>query len=187
MSKITSTITLALFQDGTVKQIVITPNLSTANIIEAPLAGLVWGESFEPITIDQHKVSVSQPSDIIDAVCEYFNVKADTLKKRWKPQVIVTPRFFARYFLKKKTNLGLGSISTMTGGKEHTSAIYSLRKLQEMIEQDEVIHTHYMNLCRYFNVQPEFSVKANRLTVVEKRKERVLGVYSNTSAMGIAK
>ena len=80
--------------------------------------------------------SDSTPEDIIKAVCKFFNLKATDLKGKRKSNSIVLPRQFAMFILRKKTTLSLPEIGQLFGGRDHSTVIYSINKIESLMKQD---------------------------------------------------
>lgn len=78
-----------------------------------------------------HKVD---PETIIEIVAKFYNVDRFKLSLKRRDRDIVFPRQMAMYFLKLKTNLSLQSIGLMFGGRDHTTVIHSVQRLNDLAD-----------------------------------------------------
>ena len=96
----------------------------TRDIAEEALKNIISGEENREIT----------PNVIIDAICKYFDLRDDDFissKKRNKE--IVYPRQMAMYLCRELINMSLPSIATLFGGKNHTTVMHAIKKINEEI------------------------------------------------------
>jgi hypothetical protein len=74
--------------------------------------------------------------DIQLAVCKHYDVKLlDMLSKR-RTADIVKPRQIAMYLAKTMTLKSLPDIGRRFGGRDHTTALHAIRKMEGLIELD---------------------------------------------------
>ncbi|MCF0136670.1 MAG: chromosomal replication initiator protein DnaA [Lachnospiraceae bacterium] len=69
--------------------------------------------------------------DIIDIVCERYNLKAEDIRSKKKPKEIAYPRQIAMYLSRKMTEEPLSSIGSFFGGRDHTTVIHACNKIAE--------------------------------------------------------
>ena len=75
--------------------------------------------------------------DIQIAVCKHFDVKLlDMLSKR-RTAEIVKPRQIAMYLAKTLTLKSLPDIGRRFGGRDHTTALHAIRKMEGLILLDD--------------------------------------------------
>jgi chromosomal replication initiator protein len=74
--------------------------------------------------------------DILDAVTRRFGVRVSDLQSRRRTQSIVLPRQVVMYLARELTNLSLEEIGRYLGGRDHTTVIYALGKIQDRLEVD---------------------------------------------------
>lgn len=186
--KIISTITLARFEDGSVKQIVITPNLSTANIIDTPLAGLVWGEGFEPVYDSDE--AAAKPEDIMEEVSEYFGVTVEQIKSESRKTEIKHARHVFVYLARQKTFMGWKSIGRYIN-RDHTSCIHSRRVIDELIFSDETVREQIADLQKNLGRFPDATQMPKHLrkkivemkTVAPPTDPEVRGILKDIGAL----
>ncbi len=73
---------------------------------------------------------------IIRAVCERYGMQPAQLKQRTNAQEIARPRQVAMYICKELTAASLPEIGRHFGGKHHTTVLHSVRKIDELRQQD---------------------------------------------------
>ncbi|MGD0914918.1 MAG: chromosomal replication initiator protein DnaA [Thermodesulfobacteriota bacterium] len=72
--------------------------------------------------------------DIIQkTVASFFNMKISDLKAKRKNQGYVLPRQIAMYLSRKLTNTSLLEIGEKFGGKDHSTVLHSIKKVEEKI------------------------------------------------------
>ncbi|MFC1625008.1 chromosomal replication initiator protein DnaA [Patescibacteria group bacterium] len=75
-------------------------------------------------------------NDILKAVCTYYAVKAQDVKGKRRTKEIVIPRQVAMYLIKEVTDMPFMSIGDLLGGRDHTTVMYGVEKIEE-----EIAHT----------------------------------------------
>jgi len=74
--------------------------------------------------------------DIQRRTAEYFNIRlADMLSAR-RARAVARPRQVAMYLAKQLTSRSLPEIGRKFGGRDHTTVIHAVRKIEELREQD---------------------------------------------------
>ena len=77
--------------------------------------------------------------DIQKIVSKHFNIKFADLKGKKKNNSIVLPRQIAMYLIRKKTSLSLPEIGHYFGGKDHSTVIYSIKKIEGLLQEDKKV------------------------------------------------
>lgn len=74
-------------------------------------------------------------NEILKAVCIYYSVKAQDLKGKRRNRELVIPRQVAMYLMKEITDMPFMTIGEFLGGRDHTTVMYGVDKIQgEMAE-----------------------------------------------------
>jgi chromosomal replication initiator protein len=74
-------------------------------------------------------------NEILKAVCIYYSVKAQDLKGKRRNRELVIPRQVAMYLMKEITDMPFMTIGEFLGGRDHTTIMYGVDKIQgEMAE-----------------------------------------------------
>jgi chromosomal replication initiator protein len=75
--------------------------------------------------------------DVIQKVISiFFNIKISDLKVKRKNKGYVVPRQIAMYLCRKLTNASLLEIGDKFGGKDHSTVLHSIKKVEEKIEKE---------------------------------------------------
>lgn len=72
--------------------------------------------------------------EILQAVAKTYSISVDDIKGRKRTKDIAEARQLTAYFLRKVNNLSYPAIGRILGGKDHTTAIYSVDKISHDIE-----------------------------------------------------
>lgn len=72
--------------------------------------------------------------DVITIVCEHFHIKATQLKGPKRDASLVKARQITMYLLKKELGLTLVEIGNVLGGRDHTTVIYGVEKMEDLVE-----------------------------------------------------
>ncbi len=73
-----------------------------------------------------------RPDDLILSVCDYYKLKPTQLKGIKRDAFLVRARHIAMYLLKKELGLSLVEIGNLLGGRDHTTIIYGVEKIELM-------------------------------------------------------
>ncbi|OGH02892.1 MAG: chromosomal replication initiator protein DnaA [Candidatus Levybacteria bacterium RIFCSPHIGHO2_01_FULL_37_17] len=74
------------------------------------------------------------PEEIIENVCTFYKVKQTQLKSPKRDAFLVRPRQIAMYLLKKQ-GLTFVEIGHLLGGRDHTTIMHGVEKIEKIIEQ----------------------------------------------------
>jgi len=69
-------------------------------------------------------------------VADFFNLKISDLKSHRKLKLIALPRQISMYLSRKYTNCSFPEIGSRFGGKDHSTVIHAVRKIEKKIEED---------------------------------------------------
>jgi chromosomal replication initiator protein len=126
--------------------------ISNGRDLEGALNRLVaqWQFTNAPVTIGSAEITLRdligtrEPrrvriEDIQRVVSRHYNVsKADLLSAR-RTRTIVRPRQIAMYLAKVLTPRSLPEIGRRFGGRDHTTVLHAVRKIEEMISGDKTL------------------------------------------------
>jgi chromosomal replication initiator protein len=71
---------------------------------------------------------------IADAVLRRYNARLSDLQSKRRAQSVVMPRQICMYLAKRLTNQSLQEIGAFFGGRDHTTVLHSLRKIENEIK-----------------------------------------------------
>jgi chromosomal replication initiator protein len=69
-------------------------------------------------------------------VANFFNIKIADLKVKRKYKGYLIPRQVAMYFCRKLTNASLLEIGEKFGGKDHSTVLHSIKKVEGRVSQE---------------------------------------------------
>jgi chromosomal replication initiator protein len=127
--------------------------------LEGAFNQLMFRKSFEPdLSIDRvdellaHLVGAGEPKrvrieDIQRVVARHYNVSRQELVSNRRTRVIVKPRQIAMYLSKTMTPRSFPEIGRRFGGRDHTTVLHAVRKIEELISGDQKL-SHEIELLR---------------------------------------
>jgi chromosomal replication initiator protein len=77
--------------------------------------------------------------EIIKKTCEYYNLRQSDLMSANRSRAIARPRQIAMFLCKKLTTRSLPEIGRKFGGRDHTTILYGVRKIEELMQVDSQI------------------------------------------------
>jgi len=88
--------------------------------------GELWGEEEKIITIEQ----------IQRKVCDLFGIRLSDLKAKTRTKAIAFPRQIAMYLARQLTHASLAEVGRAFGGKDHTTVLHAVDKVQALLQED---------------------------------------------------
>ena len=116
--------------------------------LEGAFNQLLFRRTFEPqLTIERvdellgHLVAAGEPrrvriEDIQRVVAKHYNVSRQELVSNRRTRVIVKPRQIAMYLSKTLTPRSFPEIGRRFGGRDHTTVLHAVRKIEDLISGD---------------------------------------------------
>ena len=116
--------------DGAVNRLVAANQLTgepiTVPLAERTLADLVRSREAKRVRIE----------DILRIVSRHFKVPRNDLLSSRRSRDVVRPRQIAMYLAKALTSRSLPEIGRRFGGRDHTTVLHSVRKVEQMMKDD---------------------------------------------------
>ncbi|MBB4275194.1 chromosomal replication initiator protein [Rhizobium mongolense] len=131
--------------------------------LEGAFNQLIFRRSFEPnLSIERvdellaHLVGSGEPrrvriEDIQRIVARHYNVSRQELVSNRRTRVIVKPRQIAMYLSKTLTPRSFPEIGRRFGGRDHTTVLHAVRKIEELIAGDTKLSHEIELLKRLIN------------------------------------
>ncbi|MCO6187393.1 chromosomal replication initiator protein DnaA [Rhizobium sp. L1K21] len=131
--------------------------------LEGAFNQLLFRRSFEPdLSIERvdellaHLVGAGEPrrvriEDIQRVVARHYNVSRQELVSNRRTRVIVKPRQIAMYLSKTLTPRSFPEIGRRFGGRDHTTVLHAVRKIEELITADQKLNHEIELLKRLIN------------------------------------
>ena len=136
---------------------------SSGRDLEGAFNQLLFRRSFEPnLSIERvdellaHLVGAAEQrrvriEDIQRVVARHYNVSRQELVSNRRTRVIVKPRQIAMYLAKTLTPRSFPEIGRRFGGRDHTTVLHAVRKIEELIGADNKLSHEVELLKRLIN------------------------------------
>jgi chromosomal replication initiator protein len=79
------------------------------------------------------------PKEVLEIICNYFDLKQSELKSSSRVAKLVLPRQITMYLLRKDLQLQLEAIAEFLGRKDHTTVIHGVEKIEGNVEKSELL------------------------------------------------
>jgi chromosomal replication initiator protein len=86
----------------------------------------LWGEDERIVTLDH----------IQRKVADFFGLKMSDLRARNRSRAVSFPRQIAMYLCRQLTHASLAEVGRAFGGKDHTTVLHAVEKVQTMLQED---------------------------------------------------
>jgi len=116
--------------DGAVNRLV-AANQLTGELITVPLAEKTLGDLIR--SREARRVRIE---DILKIVSRHYKVPRNELLSARRSRDVVRPRQIAMFLAKALTSRSLPEIGRRFGGRDHTTVLHSVRKVEQMIKDD---------------------------------------------------
>jgi len=80
---------------------------------------------------------VLSPERIRETVARRWRVRVDSLESKRRTKDVTVPRQVAMYLIKETLGISLVRIGELFGGRDHSTVIHSIKKVEEEMERDE--------------------------------------------------
>ena len=136
---------------------------SSGRDLEGAFNQLVFRRSFEPnLSIERvdellaHLVGAGEQKrvrieDIQRIVARHYNVSRQELVSNRRTRVIVKPRQIAMYLSKTLTPRSFPEIGRRFGGRDHTTVLHAVRKIEDLVSEDTKLSHEIELLKRLIN------------------------------------
>ena len=116
--------------EGSLNKIIAVSNLEkcdiTLDLAKRHLADFITPDDKKKIT----------PASIIEETARYFNIRPEDIKGSNRSSKVAYPRQIAMYLIKEMTNTTLKQIGEIMGGKDHTTVMYGIKKIEDALQDD---------------------------------------------------
>jgi len=87
-------------------------------------------------------------NQILRAVCTYYSVKMDDIKGAKRTKELVAPRHMAMYLIYDLTKTPYMTIAQVFGGRDHTSILHGIKKIEEELKSTAKIKQDVENIVQ---------------------------------------
>lgn len=106
--------------------------------------GLAMEALTDSASLEQRKRATSK--DVIESVAETYRVNPADLLGRKRNREIAFPRQVAMYLLREETGLSLDDVGQELGGRDHTTVMHALKKIESALETDVQLRATIMTI-----------------------------------------
>ena len=92
---------------------------------------------------------------IIDEVCKFYNIEADSLRGQGRTKDISLARQIAMYQIRSMTYLSLKEIGKEFDGRDHTTVLHSIDRIEKMMKEDPEIKEIIKDITANINIRYE--------------------------------
>ncbi len=97
-------------------------------------------------TLKEKVVKNINVNEILKAVCLYYSVKIQDVKGKRRNRELVVPRQVAMYLMKEITDMPFMTIGDFLGGRDHTTIMYGVGKIQGEVAETGKITQDVVNV-----------------------------------------
>ena len=113
----------------------------TSSVIDITLVD----ESLSGLKQNKENFSVTK-NKILEEVSKYKNVSVDNILGTKKDRLTVNARQLVMFFLKKELNMTFIEIALFLGGKNHSTVIYALERIEKILKKDQNLVKDTINI-----------------------------------------
>ncbi len=115
-----------------------------ASLTAVPVSLQMTRDVLKDILVERNKeLSVEE---IIKKVSIHFNMKISDMKSAKRLKAVVLPRQIAMYLCRQLTSSSYPEIGDRFGGKDHSTIIHAIRKIEKLMTEDFQLRTTIENL-----------------------------------------
>lgn len=97
-------------------------------------------------TVREKVIKNVNVNEILKAVCLYYSVKIQDVKGKRRKREFVIPRQVAMYLMKEITDMPYMSIGELLGGRDHTTIMHGVEKIQDEVAETGKITQDIVNV-----------------------------------------
>ena len=102
------------------------------------------------VKIDDHPLTID---DILEAVCNHYNVSSTAVAGRSRKREYVQPRQVSMYLAQKYTKMPSSRIGKLIGGRDHSTVIHSCSQVEERMKVDALFHDEVTSIENSFKLK----------------------------------
>lgn len=93
------------------------------------------------------------PDELVNIVCKFYNLKPTQIKGPKRDALLVRARHVAMYLLKKELDLTLVEIGNLLGGRDHTTVMHGVEKLESSVEKRNGVSQDIVGISKLISEQ----------------------------------
>lgn len=95
----------------------------------------------------QRRAGAITPKQIINTICDFFEIKLDDLLGNSRKKELVVPRQITMYLMREEGKCSYPTIGQELGNRDHTTAMHANEKIKKALDEDDKIRQD-VNLIR---------------------------------------
>lgn len=107
-----------------------------AKLHKVPVTVPVAMEALQRLRVDS-KGKVLKPMQVMEVVARHYNVTLEALCGKQRDREIAWPRQVAMFMMREATKANLAQIAAELGGRDHSTVLYGVRRVAEVIGDNE--------------------------------------------------
>jgi chromosomal replication initiator protein len=127
--------------------------LMLAQLYKKPLTLPLAIEALTDSSIGMRKSSTTS-MEVLDSVVRYYKVTHQDLTGRSRKRDVTTPRQVAMYLLREETDASLVDIGRALGGRDHTTILHGVEKIEHELENDVQLRAQIMAIREALLTEP---------------------------------
>lgn len=107
-------------------------------------------------TLNQNKQEPNEhlhPDDIVKSACFFYGIKPTQLKGPKREASLVKARQITMFLLKKRLGLSLVEIGNILGGRDHTTVMHGLEKIEALLSTNPQFQSEVMGITKLISKQ----------------------------------
>lgn len=116
--------------EGALKRVI-----ATASLTDSPISAELASECLVDFTIKKTGSRLS-PDAVLQVAADHFGLQLDDLKGPRRNKAVVFPRQLAMHLIRELTAASLTDIGQAFGGRDHTTVMHSLNKIEGLLDSD---------------------------------------------------
>lgn len=86
------------------------------------------------------------PADIIDLVCNHYNISKRVMVGKGRARVVARPRQILMYLLRIECGLPLEEVGSLIGGRDHTTVMHAVDKITSLAKENVTIREDLLGI-----------------------------------------
>ncbi len=86
--------------------------------------------------------------DVIETTCNFYKIKSTQLKGPKRDASLVKARQVTMFLLKKELGLTYVEIGNILGGRDHTTVMYGVEKMEDLATQNKILSEEIMGITK---------------------------------------
>jgi chromosomal replication initiator protein len=115
-----------------------------ASLTSTPVSLEMARDVLKDILVERNKELTVE--EILKRVSSHYNIKISDIKSAKRLKAVVLPRQIAMYLSRQLTSSSYPEIGDRFGGKDHSTIIHAIRKIEKLIEEDFQLRSTIENL-----------------------------------------